>query len=278
MKKLLVTGAGGFLGLRITLYYSSTYELLACSHKDLDITDARSTELLFQSWKPDLVIHCAAISDTGTAERNPALSEAVNLQGTIHIARACQMTGAKLIYMSSDQVYNGITGQTPCQETLRLNPPTVYGRHKLLAEQAVTELLPDAVGLRLTWMYDLPDSPYKLNRNLLVNLTNACLDHEIIKASTHEYRGITNVWEVIKQLADCVRLPGGVYNFGCENRLNSYNTFLSTAKMLQLPEPEKWILPDEERPPRNLGMDLTFLRNHGLDFPDTLDGIQQALC
>lgn len=278
MKKLLVTGAGGFLGLRIALYYSSTYELLACSHKDLDITDARSTEQFFQSWKPDLVIHCAAISDTGTAERNPDLSEAVNLQGTIHIARACQMTGAKLIYMSSDQVYNGITGQTPCQETLRLSPPTVYGRHKLLAEQAITELLPDAVGLRLTWMYDLPDSPYKLNRNLLVNLTDACRNHGIIKVSTHEYRGITNVWEVIKRLADCVRLPGGVYNFGCENRLNSYDTFLAAARMLQLPEPEKWILPDEERPPRNLGMDLTCIRNHGLDFPDTLDGILEALC
>lgn len=278
MKKLLVTGAGGFLGLRIALYYSSTYELLACSHKDLDITDARSTEQFFQSWKPDLVIHCAAISDTGTAERNPDLSEAVNLQGTIHIARACQMTGAKLIYMSSDQVYNGITGQTPCQETLRLSPPTVYGRHKLLAEQAITELLPDAVGLRLTWMYDLPDSPYKLNRNLLVNLTDACRNHGIIKVSTHEYRGITNVWEVIKRLADCVRLPGGVYNFGCENRLNSYDTFLAAARMLQLPEPEKWILPDEERPPRNLGMDLTCIRNHGLDFPNTLDGILQALC
>lgn len=277
MKRLLITGAEGFLGIRTALYYSSLYELITCNHSDLDITDAQTTQKLIQDWKPDIVIHCAAISDTGLCERNPSLSESVNLEGSVNIAKACQDTGAQLIYMSSDQVYNGIPGNEPCPETLLLNPSTVYGRHKLQAEQAISDLLPDAIGLRLTWMYDLPDSPYKLNRNLLVNLTHASQNHETVKAATHEFRGITNVWEVVRHLTDCTRLPGGVYNFGCENRLNSYDTFMGAARLLHLPKPETWIIPDEERHPRNLNMDITLLRSHGIDFPDTLDGIRQSL-
>lgn len=277
---MLVTGANGFLGLRVALYYASAYEVLACGHDMLDITKEQDVTGLFEKWRPDVVIHCAAISDTGYAERHPAESEAVNLQGTIHVAEACRRCGCKLVYMSSDQVYNGNVGHGPLSETVAVNPENVYGRHKWQAEQEVAGICPDAVGLRLTWMYDLPDSPYRQNRSLPLLLTHASGCCECIKVAVREYRGITYVWDVVRRLEACVGFSGGVYNFGCPNYRNSYETFLKAAGLLGLSQPERWIQPDKERfsqHQRNLVMDLTRLHQYGVDFPDTLEGLRLAL-
>lgn len=280
MKKLLITGAGGFLGIRTTMHYITKCEVVCCGHAGLDITQAKAVESFFAIQQPDVVFHLAAISDTGYSEQHPDESEAVNLQGTVNIARACAQTGSKLIYMSSDQVYNGNTESGPLSENSKLAPENVYGRHKWQAEQEVQQILPDAVGLRLSWMYDLPDSHYRLNRNLLVNLRTAYVHKEVLKAATREIRGITNVWDVVYRLEDCVHLPGGIYNFGCENSRNSYETFVETARMMGLERPEEWILPDTERfpeHPRNLSMNTALIQQFGIRFPDTLQGIQLAI-
>lgn len=280
MKKLLITGASGFLGIRTTMHYITKCEVVCCGHAGLDITHAKAVESFFEIQQPDVVFHLAAISDTGYSELHPDESEAVNLQGTINIAKACARTGSKLIYMSSDQVYNGNTENGLLPEDIELTPENVYGRHKLQAEREVQMILPEAVGLRLSWMYDLPNSHYRLNRNLLVNLKTAFENKTYIKAATREMRGITNVWDVVYRLEDCVNLPGGIYNFGSENHLNSYETFLETAYMMGLEQPEQWIIPDSERfpeHPRNLTMDTTRIQKFGIKFPDTLQGIQLAL-
>ena len=196
------------------------------------------------------------------------------------MAEACKTCGARLIFMSSDQVYNGNAEQGLLSESIDLHPVSVYGQHKLAAERGVFDCLPDAIGLRLTWMYDLPSSPFKLNRNLLVNLQRTYEQHAILKAATREYRGITSVWDVVKRLEACLSLPGGVYNFGCENNLTSYDTFIAAAKSMKLPFPECWILADAERfpeHPRNLSMSLGKLRAFGIDFPSTCQGFQIAL-
>lgn len=280
MKKLLITGASGFLGIRTAMHYITKCEVVCCGHASLDITQAKTVESLLEIHQPDVVFHLAAISDTGYSEQHPEESEAVNLQGTVNVAKACAQTGSKLIYMSSDQVYNGNTESGLLPEQISLKPENVYGRHKLQAEQEVQQILPDAVGLRLSWMYDLPDSHYRMNRNLLVNLKTAFENKTIIKAATRETRGITNVWDVVYRLEDCIRLPGGIYNFGSENYRNSYETFLETANMMGLEKPESWILPDTERfaeHPRNLSMDTSSIQQFGIQFPDTLQGIQLAL-
>lgn len=280
MKKWLITGASGFLGVRTAVYYHNRFQVMACSHTELDVADVVSVQRAFDRFRPEVVFHMAALSDTGFSEQHPDLSEQVNLQGTAVVAEACQQWGCKLVYMSSDQVYNGTAVSGPLPETAGLSPVNVYGRHKWQAEQKVRQILPDAVGLRLTWMYDLPDSPYRLNRNLLVNLKRAFEQGEPLRVATREIRGVTNVWDVVRRLEACLDLPGGVYNFGCENRLNSYELFLETARLMRFAQPEQWILPDSERfpdHPRNLSMDTACIRSFGIEFPDTLQGIRQAL-
>ena len=281
MSRILVTGAQGFLGVRLVAFLKERHEVIACSHGDLDITNRVDVLEKFQHECPQYVVHCAAISDTGYSQQHPGESETVNVHGTVNVAMAAVAVGAKLIYMSSDQVYNHTLLLGGLQEDVSLSPNSVYGQHKLEAECQVGNIAPDAVGLRLTWMYDLLDSPYKLNRNILVNLHAASESGTVpLSIATREYRGITWVWDVIRRIESCFMLSGGVYNFGCENSANSYETFVAVAREMKLPHVEMLIQKDEQRfpeHPRNLSMDISRLRGHGIDFPDTLTGIRQAL-
>lgn len=280
MKKILITGASGFLGSRLAYYYKDRYDLLLPTHSELNISREEAVKAYLEKHLPNVVIHCAALSHTGYCEQHPEESHRVNVQGTVRLAKACKQTGAQLIFMSSDQVYNGTTLPGALKEEAMLQPVNVYGRHKWEAEQRTRRNLPEAVGLRLSWMYDLPDSPLKQNSNLLVNLQNAFLEGSTIQAATHEFRGVTYVWEVVRNLEKALTLPGGIYNFGSGNTLNSYELFQTTAQLMGLKVPKKWIVPDEERfsdQARNLTMDCTSIAQHGIRFLDSVEGIQEAL-
>ena len=127
------------------------------------------------------------------------------------------------------------------------------------------QIVADGVGLRLTWMYDLPESKMKLNSNILVNLRKAYDEGTTIKAATHEYRGVTYVWEVVKNLEKAIALPGGIYNFGCPNHLNSHSLFTEAAHLMNLSQPAAWILPDTERFAEQEALPY-WMPDHPLDF------------
>lgn len=280
MKKILVTGCQGFLGQRLCIHYQEKYQIIGVGHQDLDISNPEAVDILFQEIRPDAVFHCAAISDTGYAQQHPEESHLINVAGSVHIAQACQKQGSRLVYMSSDQVYNGNIGIQPWKEADEVYPKSVYGTDKLEAEHLIQAILPDAVGLRLTWMYDLPGSTLKLNRNLPINLLQAFQSGKGMDAAVREYRGITNVWEVVRNMEACLDIPGGVYNFGSMNEYNSYETFIQFARLMELPDPESWIRADKERfpeHPRNLMIDNTKVQELGICFHETVEGFRQSL-
>lgn len=280
MKKILITGGSGFLGSRLAYYFRDKYDLLLPSHSELNISREEAVKAYLEEHRPDAVIHCAALSNTWYCEQHPEESHRVNVQGTVRIAKACKLIGAKLVFMSSDQVYNGTPMLGPLKEEDVLQPVNFYGRHKLEAEQRALWNLPAAVGLRLTWMYDLPNSSMKLNTNILVNLQKAYDEGSQIKAATHEYRGVTYVWEVIKNIEKAMSLPRGIYNFGSGNTLNSYSLFTETANMMGLKDSSNFILPDAERfsdQERNLTMDCSLIEKHGIHFNNSTEGIKEAV-
>ncbi len=279
-KKILITGSSGFLGSRLAYYYREKYDLLLPSHSELNVSREETVRAYMEEHRPEAVIHCAALSNTWYCEQHPEESHRVNVQGTVRIAKACKLTGAKLIFMSSDQVYNGTPMLGPLKEEDMLQPVNIYGQHKLEAEQRAQWNLPDSVGLRLTWMYDLPNSRMKLNSNILVNLQKASNEGSTVQAATREYRGVTYVWEVVRNMDKVLSLPGGIYNFGSGNTLNSYELHLKVAKLMGLKDPSEWIRPDVERfseMERNLTMDCSLIGMHGIHFNDSVEGVKEAV-
>lgn len=278
--KILITGSSGFLGSRLAYFYRNKYELLLPSHSELNVCREDAVKAYMEEHRPEIVIHCAALSNTWYSEQHPEESHRVNVQGTVRIAKACKLTGAKLIFMSSDQVYNGTPVLGPLSEEDLLQPITIYGQHKMEAEQRALWNLPDSVGLRLTWMYDMPDSNMKQNSNILVNLQHALSEGKTIQAATHEYRGVTYVWEVVRNMEKVISLPGGIYNYGSSNTLNSYELYLEVAQLMGLKHPTACILPDDERfsgQERNLTMNCSLIEKYDIHFHDSIDGIKEAL-
>ena len=280
MTKLLITGGSGFLGCRLAYFLKEKYDLLLPTHDALDISREEAVRAYLEEHRPQAVIHCAALSNTWHCEQHPDASHRVNVQGTVRVAKACKAV-ARLLFMSSDQVYNGTPTSGPLPEEAPLQPVNVYGRHKLEAEQRALRNLPDAVGLRLTWMYDLPDSRMRQNTGLPLNLKKACDEANVVRAATHEHRGVTYVWDVVRNIEKALALPGGIYNFGCGNALSSHALFLAFARAMNLSDLDRWILPDADRfaaQPRNLVMDGTRAERHGIHFPDSTAGFREALC
>ena len=289
--KILITGATGFVGSRFVARWQGEYTLLTPSHTELPIDNAEAALHYVSTAKPDVVLHLAAISNTWHCEQHPEESKQINVMGALHMAQAAKAMGAKFIFFSSDQIYNGNEELGGLLETIAVKPENVYGRDKLEAEHLITEVDEAAVLLRATWMYDAEQEGMRTHPNFVVNIANALRTLTPLRFATREYRGITNIREVVEILPHCFNIPGGVYNFGAENPLNTYDTALAYARLLQkqTPEaftnmpPEELILPDPERFPehiRNISIDMQKLHAalpHDERFSTTMEGLRKFL-
>ncbi|MBO5676821.1 MAG: sugar nucleotide-binding protein [Bacteroidaceae bacterium] len=289
--KILITGATGFVGSRFVARWQGEYTLLTPSHAELPIDNAEAALLYVGTAKPDVVLHLAAISNTWHCEQHPDESRAINVLGAVNMAQAAKAVGAKFIFFSSDQIYNGNEELGGLPETIAVRPENVYGRDKLEAERLIAEVDEAAVLLRATWMYDAELEGMRTHPNFVVNIANALRTQTPLSFATREYRGITNIREVVEILPHCFNIPGGVYNFGAENPLNTYDTALAYARLLQeqTPEafikvmPEELILPDTKRFPthiRNISIDMHKLHAvlpHDVHFSTTMEGLEKFL-
>ena len=253
MKKLLVSGAGGFVGARIMTQLAGRYELCAFPKGMPAAADEQTVADWVRREQPDVIVH--------------------NVLLPCWMAAAAQKSGAKLVAFSSDQVYTGLTEHGPFDEDTPLSPANVYGRHKQEMEQRVLDILPDAVLLRAAWMYDLPGYGLPIRGNFLLNLLTAAMRQETLRFSMRDYRGITYVREAVERLTQAMELPGGVYNFGSENDCDMVTTARRACALLDIHpviEAADW--------PRSLLMDGgRFRAAAGVGFDDTLTGVQRCL-
>jgi len=148
--KLLITGASGQLGTDLVLSAKkSGHEVIATGHADLDITDKSLVGRVIDEAKVDAIIHAAAWTAVDACESDPQKAMAVNRDGTANIVAAARESGARVIYISTDYVFDG-TKPTPYIESDLPNPQSVYGASKLAGEQQL-DLTIDQI-VRISWV------------------------------------------------------------------------------------------------------------------------------
>lgn len=151
--RALITGAGGQVGLALRQCPPAEWEIQAYDAGELDVTQAHQVRAVMHRVKPTLVIHAAAFTGVDAAESNAAQAEAVNVTGTRHLAESAREVGARVVYLSTDFVFDGSAGRPYAPEDPP-HPLGVYGRTKLGGERAVLQVLgEDAVVLRTAWVY-----------------------------------------------------------------------------------------------------------------------------
>ena len=278
MKKLLVTGASGFLGSRIVNFYKDKYEVYAPTHKEMDITDEISVNRVLNQYRPDVVIHCAAISDVGLCEKEPEKAWNTNVNGSIHIAKASRQIHAKCILCSSDQVYFGSLVEGPHKEKEQLQPVNLYGIGKLKAEQECQKVNPDCVLLRLSWMYDVKTVNEKEHSDFFRNLLLQMKDTEQLSFPIYDTRGITDVNEVIQNLEKTFEIVGGIYNFGSPNDKDTFDTVYNIFQKLGFDTSR--LCKNEnafQTNPRNIVMCQQKIEEVGIFFPTTEEGLLRKM-
>ena len=152
--KVLITGASGMLGTEITsLAHHRNHEVTALPRSDFDLSDPVCSGRIVagEFGDLDIVINCAAYTAVDKAEEEPDLAYAANGLGVGYLARACAMSGAKLLHFSTDYVFDG-DARTPYTEDDPVCPIGVYGNSKLQGEEAIHDSGAQAWILRTSWV------------------------------------------------------------------------------------------------------------------------------
>lgn len=167
----------------------------------LDITNKSAVEKVLSEIKPDAVIHCAAWTavDAAEDEENRAKVYAVNVTGTRNIAEVCKRLDCKMIYISTDYVFNG-QGAEPwkadCKEFAPLN---YYGQTKLEGEKAVTELLEKFFIVRIAWVFGLNGN------NFIKTMINVGKKHDTVRVVNDQIGTPTYTYDLARLLVDMVQ-------------------------------------------------------------------------
>lgn len=150
----LITGGTGQLGSELRkLLDEKQVKYISVGSKELDITNSEAVNQLILELKPTVIYHCAAYTAVDAAEDvGKGLNQAVNVVGTENVAKAAEVVGATLVYISTDYVFDG-TNQGEYKETDQTNPQSEYGRAKLAGEQAVQKLVSKYYIVRTSWVF-----------------------------------------------------------------------------------------------------------------------------
>lgn len=216
--RAMVTGAAGLIGhylVKTASRWVPGWEVHGLVRDDLDLTDAANLDHVWQSIKPDVVIHCAAMSRTKDCERDPPAAQRINVVATAHLARLS--SDIPFIFLSSGEVFDGVTGWY--DEQSQPNPINVYGKTKFQAEQVVLKNHRHTV-LRIVLTAGTSENG---DRSFVEDMCRAARAGKNVTLYTDEFRCplpagavARAVWEVL------VKDSPGLYHLGGRERLSRW--------------------------------------------------------
>jgi len=279
--RVLITGASGLLGRRLFEILSRDHEVIGTynnnkTHKChyLDISDRESVELFFKKIDPEIVIHCAALVNPDYCEENQEQARLINIQGTQNIVDRCRKHDSKMIFLSSDFVFEGNSG--PYHEDSSLNSVNYYGVTKIEGERIVREGLSDYIIIRPALMYGSDEhSKDSFVTQVLDKLQKGDtveLDNQIIK-----YPTLTDdVVESIRKLIDLDL--SGIYNVCSEEGITKYEWGKRVAKFYGFEESKilEGVSKNIARRPVNVKLDSGKIKRHIFNITDIDKGMKIA--
>lgn len=293
--KVFVTGVNGQLGYDVTNeLVKRGYEVTAsdiqseCSGKEgtasyvqLDITNREAVFEVIERIKPDAVVHCAAWTavDAAEDEENRGIVQAVNVNGTENIALAAKSVDAKMLYISTDYVFNG-KGERPWEPDDKcFEPLNVYGQSKLDGETVVSKTLEKFFIVRIAWVFGLNGN------NFIKTMINVGKTHDTVRVVNDQIGTPTYTFDLARLLVDMVETEkygyyhatneGGYiswYDFCCE----FYNQYGLKTKVIPV-SAEEYGLSKAARP-ENSRLDKSKLVKMGFEpLPKWQDAVKRYL-
>lgn len=149
--KVTILGSTGLLGNALMRAWSGD-EVRGLGSRDADIRDPQKIREVVKTTLPDWIVLAAAYADVDACESNQELAFAVNRDGAVNVAHAAKEAGARLLFLSSDYVFDG-RKTSPYETDDRRNPQSVYGRSKAEAELRLLDAMPDCCIARTSWLF-----------------------------------------------------------------------------------------------------------------------------
>lgn len=222
--KVLVTGANGQLGHDvINALKKRNHESIGVDISEMDITDYESVQIKLMNVKPDAVIHCAAWTAVDDAEDNVERCRLVNATGTENIAKVCKELKSKMMYISTDYVFDG-KGERPWEpDDIVTVPLNIYGQTKYEGEVAVRNHVEKYFIVRIAWVFGIN------GKNFIKTMLNLSKTHDSLAVVNDQVGTPTYTYDLARLLVDMIETDrygnyhatneGGYitwYDFACE--------------------------------------------------------------
>lgn len=253
------------------------------SYVQLDITDHEQVKSTIARLKPDAIIHCAAWTAVDDAEDHPEKVNQINHIGTRNIAEAAKFINAKMIYISTDYVFNGQGNEPWKPDDKNYAPLNVYGQSKLNGEKAVSDILTKYFIVRIAWVFGLN------GKNFIKTMVNVGKTHDTVRVVNDQIGTPTYTKDLARLLVDMIETEkyGYYHATNSETESNGYISWYDLTKEIyrQADMPTKVIpVTTEEyglskaKRPYNSRLDKSKLTEAGFkQLPDWKNALQRYL-
>ncbi len=194
--RYMITGVKGQLGYDLNNELRKRgHEVVGVDIDEMDITDSEACSRVITEAKADGVFHCAAYTAVDAAEDNEELCMRINAEGTRNIARVCENLDIKMLYLSTDYVFNG-QGETPWEPDDLREPINTYGRSKYFGEIAVTDHVEKFFIVRISWVFGINGN------NFIKTMLKLSENHDTLRIVSDQIGSPTYTYDLSRLLAD----------------------------------------------------------------------------